>query len=164
MSGITMIYCKKRGKKMTLGIRYLKTSLIYFIVGVTMGALLTVKPVHDFALQSPLFAGAHAHINLLGWVSMALIGGIHLHLKDKNLYSEKLGNAGFWLLNVGIAVMFILMLIAGYIWSSLSIAGKGELIDAAVGPYMILTMVFGIVIAIGAYLTAYNLLKTLCRD
>lgn len=149
---------------MTLGMRFLKTSLIYFIVGVTMGALLTIKPVHDFAIQSPLFAGAHSHINLLGWVSMAIIGGIHLHMKDKTLHSEKLGNTGFWLLNVGITVMFILMLIAGYIGSALSIAGKGGMIDATIEPYMILIMVFGIVIAIGAYLTAYNLLRTLRHD
>src|SRR3989337_3902348 len=136
---------------MTLGEKFLKTSLIYFVIGVTMGASLTLKPVHDFAIQSPLFAGAHSHINLLGWVSLAIIGGIHLLLKDKPLHSEKLGNAGFWLLNAGIVVMFILMLIAGYIWSSLSVAGNGAMIDAAIGPYMILIMVFGIVIAIGAY-------------
>lgn len=145
---------------MTLGEKFLKTSLIYLIIGVTMGALLTVKPVHDFAIQSPLFAGAHSHINLIGWVSMAIIGGIYFLIQKKTLHSEKIGNTGFWLLNAGIAAMFILMLIAGYIWSSLSMAGKGSMIDAAIEPYMILIMVFGIVIAIGAYLTAYNLLKT----
>ena len=146
---------------MTLGEKFLKTSMIYFVVGVTMGALLTVKPVHDFAIQSPIFAGAHSHINLIGWVSLAIIGGIHMLIKDKPLHSEKIGNTGFWLLNSGIAIMFILMIIAGYIGSSLSIEGNGAMIEAAIGPYMILIMVFGIVIAIGAYLTVYNLFKTL---
>ncbi|VVB87295.1 Cytochrome C and Quinol oxidase polypeptide I [uncultured archaeon] len=145
---------------MTLGEKFLKTSLIYFIIGITMGVLLTVKPIHDFALQSPLFAGAHSHINLIGWVSMAIFGGIHMLIKDKPLHSEKIGNMGFWLLNSGIAIMYILMLIAGYIGSSLSIEGNGAMIDAATAPYMILIMVSGIVIAIGAYLTAYNLFKT----
>ena len=149
---------------MTLGEKFLKTSMIYFVIGVTMGASLTLKPVHDFAIQSPLFAGAHSHINLIGWVSMAIIGGIYLLIKDKPLHSEKLGTAGFWLLNAGIVVMFILMLISGYIWSALSIAGEGGMIDAAIEPYMILIMIFGIVIAIGAYLTAYNLWKTLHHD
>ncbi|MCE8422334.1 MAG: hypothetical protein J5U17_02095 [Candidatus Methanoperedens sp.] len=37
-------------------------------------------------------------------------------------------------------MMFILMLIAVYIWSALSIAGKGGMIDAAIEPYMILIM------------------------
>ena len=76
---------------MTLGEKFLKTSLIYFVIGVTMGASLTLKPVHDFAIQSPLFAGAHSHINLIGWVSMAIIGGIHLLIKDKPMHSEKSG-------------------------------------------------------------------------
>jgi len=146
---------------MTLSEKFLKTSLIYFVAGVTMGALLTIKPIHDFAIQSPLFAGAHSHINLIGWVSMAIIGGIYLFIKDKPLHSEKLGTTGFWLLNAGISVMFILMLIAGYIWSALSIAGEGSMINAAIEPYMILIMISAIVIAIGAYLTVYNLWKTL---
>jgi len=95
--------------------------MIYFIVGITMGALFTIKPVHDFVLQSPIFAGAHSHINLIGWVSLAIIGGIYMMIKDKPMHSEKIGNTGFWLLNSGIAIMFILMLIAGYIGSSLAI-------------------------------------------
>ena len=82
-------------------------------------------------------------------------------IKDKPLHSEKIGNTGFWLLNSGIAIMFILMIIAGYIGSSLSLDGNGAMIEAATAPYMILIMVFGIVIAIGAYLTVYNLFKTL---
>ncbi len=95
---------------------------------------------------------------------MAIIGGIYLLVKDKTLHSEKLGATVFWLLNAGIVVMFILMLISGYIWSALSIAGNGGMIDAAIEPYMILIMISGIVIAIGAYLTVYNLWKTLHHD
>ena len=79
------------------------------------------------------------------------------------MHSEKIGNMGFWLLNSGIAIMFILMLIAGYISSSLSIAGKGAMIEAETAPYMILIMVFAIVITIGAYLTVYNLFKTMSK-
>ncbi len=154
---------EKNEVKMTLGEKFLKTSMIYFIVGITMGALLTVKPVHDFALQSPIFAGAHSHINLIGWVSLAIIGGIYIMIKDKPMHSEKIGNTGFWLLSSGIAIIFILMLIAGYIGSSLALAGKGAMIEAETAPYMILIMVFAIVITIGAYLTVYNLFKTMSR-
>ncbi|MDD5614905.1 MAG: hypothetical protein PHH85_01745 [Candidatus Methanoperedens sp.] len=75
--------------------------------------------------------------------------------------SEKIGNIGFWLLSSGIAIIFILMLIAGYIGSSLAIAGKRAMIEAETAPYMILIMVFATVIAIGSYLTVYNLFKTM---
>ena len=84
-------------------------------------------------------------------------------IKDKPMHSEKIGNTGFWLLNSGISIMFILMLIAGYIGSSLAIAGNGAMIEAETSPYMILIMVFAIVIAIGAYLTVYNLFKTMSK-
>jgi len=96
---------------MTLSEKFLKTSLIYFVVGVTMGALLTVKPIHDSAINRLYSRGAFTYQS--DWmVSMAIIGGIYLLIKDKPLYSKKLGTAGFWLLNAGISVMFILMLIA----------------------------------------------------
>ena len=59
-----------------LGIKFLKASLIYFIIGVTMGAIMTIGPIYDFVILSTLFKRAHAHINLLGWVSLSLIGFI----------------------------------------------------------------------------------------
>lgn len=152
-------------EKTSLGVKFLKASLVYFIIGITMGASYTIKPVHDFIALSPLFAGAHSHISLLGWVSFAVMGAIYslsTGSLNKSLYSEKLGNISFWLLNTGVAAMFILLLIAGYTEASLIKAGSGgATVEAATAPYMILVMVFGGVIAAGAYLFAYNVYKTL---
>ncbi len=151
-------------EKTTLGMKFLKASVVYFIAGITIGAIYTVKPVHDFIVLSPLFAGAHSHISLLGWVSFAIMGAIYSLLTGMHgrlLYSERLGSISFWLLNTGVAAMFILLLLAGNKEASLVKAGNPGMIESAIGPYMLLIMLFAIVIAAGAYLFAYNIFKTL---
>lgn len=151
-------------EKTAFGLKFLKVAVVYFIIGVTMGAVYTIKPVHDFIVFSDLFAGAHAHVNLLGWVSFAAIGAIYIVLTgnlNRSLYSERLGNISFWLLNIGVPAMMILLLIAGYTEASLVKAGSKEMVDAATAPYMILIMVFAFVIIIGVYLFAYNVYKTI---
>jgi len=151
-------------EKTTLGLKFLKAAVIYFIVGVTLGAIFTLKPVHDFITLSDMFMAAHSHINLLGWVSTAIIGAIYILLPgniNKPLHSERLGNISFWLLNIGVTAMFILLLLSGYTEASLVKAGNKEMVEAATGPYMMLIMVFAFFIIIGVYLFAYNVYKTL---
>ena len=49
-----------------MGIRFLKIAAVYFIVAVCLGLVMGI--IHDFR-----FASVHAHLNLLGWVSMATL-------------------------------------------------------------------------------------------
>jgi hypothetical protein len=56
---------------MNLGLLCLKTAVVLGLVGFTMGLFMGVT--HDFTL-----APAHAHMNLLGWVSFFLYGGFYL--------------------------------------------------------------------------------------
>ena len=53
-----------------MGIRLIKVSVLYFVVGIVFGMYM------GFADQF-VFSSAHAHINLLGWVSLALSGIIY---------------------------------------------------------------------------------------
>ncbi len=148
--------------KTVLATKFFKMALVYFVIGVTMGAIMSIKPVHDFVILSSLISGAHTHVNLLGWVSLALIGAVYSLLpENKPVYSEKLGRISFLLLNIGVAAMFILLLIAGYIGASMTKAGNYAGIDAVTEPYMILIMVSGMVVALGVYTFAYNIFKTL---
>ena len=50
-----------------MGIRFLKIAAVYFIIAVCLGLVMGI--IHDFR-----FASVHAHLNLLGWVSMAIFG------------------------------------------------------------------------------------------
>ncbi|KIL49642.1 cytochrome-c oxidase [Jeotgalibacillus soli] len=79
-----------------MGQRFLKVAAVYFTIGVLMGLVMGI--MQDFRLTS-----VHAHINLLGWVSMALFGLVyHFYPRAGN---TKLAKTQFWLHNIGVPVM-----------------------------------------------------------
>jgi nitric oxide reductase large subunit len=96
---------EKGGK--TLGIRFIKIASVYFVIGIGMGMFMSIT--HRFQ-----YAPTHAHINLLGWVSLAIIGFIY-HIFPKAA-DNKLAKANFWLYNIGLPVMMIglVLLESGY--------------------------------------------------
>jgi drug/metabolite transporter (DMT)-like permease len=49
---------------------YFKTAILFLIVGIAMGLNMAISQDHSVI-------GAHAHCNLLGWVTMAIFGGYH---------------------------------------------------------------------------------------
>jgi cbb3-type cytochrome oxidase subunit 1 len=77
---------------------FLKIASVYFTIGVLVG--LTMGIIHDFR-----FTSVHAHINLLGWVSMAIFGLIY-HFYP-HAAKTKLAKTHFWLHNIGLPAMMI---------------------------------------------------------
>ena len=47
---------------------YFRTAIVFLIVGIAIGLHMSISGTHNVI-------GAHAHINLLGWVTSALFGG-----------------------------------------------------------------------------------------
>lgn len=91
-----------------MGIRLIKISAIYFLIGVSLGYYMSIA--HNYTLT-----GVHVHINLLGWTALTLAGIIY-YLFPK-LTTTKLGTFHFWLHNIGLPVMMVslaLMLTTGY--------------------------------------------------
>ncbi|WP_409346651.1 cytochrome-c oxidase [Paenibacillus sp. MBLB4367] len=81
-----------------MGIRFLKMAVVYFTVGVIFGLVIGIT-------QNFGFSSVHAHINLLGWASMALAGIIyHLFPAAGN---HALAKAHFWLHAIGVPIMII---------------------------------------------------------
>jgi hypothetical protein len=81
-----------------MGIKFLKISVIYFLIGIGFGMFMAIS--HKFQ-----YAPSHAHINLLGWASMALAGIIYYLFPS--LAQKSLGKVHFWLHNVGLPIMMI---------------------------------------------------------
>lgn len=54
-------------------------------------------------IQNFAFTSVHAHLNLLGWVSMALFGLIYSVYKRAG--ETTLAKAHFWLHNIGLPIM-----------------------------------------------------------
>lgn len=145
-----------------LGIDFLKFSLIYFSMSVIMGTIMTLVPVYNFVMSSVLFARAHAHLSLIGWVSFAIIGFMYLGLEylKKPIYSERLGFCGFYLFNIGMFAEVVTLIVGGYSEAYATIRGDSSAYLHAI-PYTMFTIIFAFVMLVGAYMTIYNLYKML---
>lgn len=82
----------------TVGIRWLKIAVIYFVVGVTLGIFMGAT--EDFTLKP-----VHAHMNLLGWATLALAGVIYTLFPRAG--ESRLGKLHFWLQNISLPVMMV---------------------------------------------------------
>jgi hypothetical protein len=117
-----------------MAVRFLKIAAVYLCVGVLLG--MTMGIIHDFRLTS-----VHAHINLLGWVSMALFGLIyHFYPAAAN---TKLAKTHFWLHNIGVPVM------------QLSIALQLTVSEG----FLPVTIISSLVVVVGVILFMTNILK-----
>ena len=98
---------------------FIVCSLAYAILGGAFGLLQTVAP----SLVPGLPARAHAHIMLLGFVTM-MIYGVALHVlprfANRPLHWERLANAQFWVANAG-----LILIVAGWLvyWKPLLMIG-----------------------------------------
>lgn len=84
--------------KNTIGIRCLKLAALYALVAISIGIAMAAS--HDFSQKS-----LHAHANLAGWVSLAIMGLVYVALPA--LSTTRLASAHFWLHNTGVPIMLI---------------------------------------------------------
>lgn len=75
---------------------WLRLAAVYFAIGVTLGVLMGASGDHA------LFP-VHAHLNLLGWVSMSLFGLIGSAYPAVS--AGRVARTQFWLHNIGLPVM-----------------------------------------------------------
>lgn len=87
-----------------MGIHFIKVSVIYFILVIGFG--MYVGFANKFA-----FTSAHAHIGLLGWVSLGLSGVIYQLFPLAN--ESRLAAIHFWLHMFGIPILTIAMILFG---------------------------------------------------
>lgn len=80
------------------GVVWLKLAVLYLIVGVSMGIGMGVS--QNFTLRP-----VHAHVNLLGWTTMALAGLIYSVFP--NAGKSLLAKTHFWLMNLALPVMMV---------------------------------------------------------
>jgi cbb3-type cytochrome oxidase subunit 1 len=117
--------------------RLLKIAALYFVVAVLLGVYMGASNDHTLL-------PVHAHLNLLGWVSLAIIGLIYARYPA--LGETKLARIHFWLHNIGLPP---LMLGVAYMYS-----GNPEIGGPVSG-------VFSIVVWLGILCFAVNLWRGL---
>ena len=104
---------------------WFRLAAIYFALGVTLGVAMGASGDHS------LFA-VHAHVNLLGWVSMALFGIIGT--AHPSITEGRVAAAQFWTYNVGVPVMLgaLTLRLKGFASVEPLIAGASVLIGCSV--------------------------------
>ena len=124
---------------MEIPLKFAWASLIYLLVGSTMGAIMAFNSTH--------LIPSHTHVLLIGWVSMMIFGvGYHLLpvFAGTELHSPRLAGLQFWLQNAGIVGLAFTM---PYRYES-----EG---------YRLGTIVFGVVSLLAIYIFVYNTARSL---
>jgi cbb3-type cytochrome oxidase subunit 1 len=78
--------------------RLIRIAAVYLAIGVTMGIVMGIT--HQFVL-----APVHAHINLLGWASLAIIGVVY-HVYPAAA-ATRLARVHFWMHNIALPVFMV---------------------------------------------------------
>jgi len=152
-------------KKYTLWFVYM--CIIYSIIGFSWGALMggisEFRHFVDHRLHGNLIVRAHTHINLLGWVEMAIFAAIYFiipRLVRRHIYSMKLVKWHFWIHNVGLIGMVLFFTIAGVLGGMASVTSSPEEVEVIVKPWLAAMGLSGTLVLIANLIWAYNLSRT----
>ncbi|MDF2681074.1 MAG: hypothetical protein K0R47_2264 [Brevibacillus sp.] len=87
--------------------RFLKIATVYFVLAIILGIVMGITKAFEYA-------SVHAHLNLAGWVTLAIIGLIYRAYPQAA--QNKLAAWHFWLHNIGLPLMqgcLFLMILTG---------------------------------------------------
>ncbi len=141
--------------------------IIYSIIGFSWGALMggisEFRHFVDHRLHGDLIVRAHTHINLLGWVEMAIFAAVYYivpRLVRRPIYSITLVKVHFWTHNIGLIGMGLLFTIAGVLGGMASVSMTPDEVEQIVKPWLAAMGLFGTLVLIANLIWAYNLVRT----
>ena len=137
---------------MPLELRFIVVSVTNLLIGTMLGVMQTFPGFGQW-LRAAGAAGhlidplAHAHINLVGGVTMGMMALFYYVLPrvgTRPIYSETLSEASFWLSTIGVGVFFSSLVILGVIEGNMVHAGMtySQALEA-VGPIHHILIVTG---------------------
>ncbi|MDP1708359.1 MAG: cbb3-type cytochrome c oxidase subunit I [Gammaproteobacteria bacterium] len=148
---------------------FIAACVIYSIIGFSWGVLVGMLPdLRAFINQRPhahLIMLGHGHLNLLGWVEMAIFAATYYivpRVVQRNIYSMRLVNIHFWIHNFGLLGMVVSFVLAGSLGGLASETMDMDEVNRVVRPFMIGVGMFGSLVLLSNILWAYNLFRT-CR-
>ncbi len=152
-------------RKYTLWFVY--ACIIYSIIGFSWGALMggiaEFRYFVDHRLHGDLIVRGHTHINLLGWVEMAIFAAIYYivpRLVKRPIYSLALVKVHFWVHNVGVIGMVVFFVMAGTMGGMASVMSTPQEVEVIVKPLLAIMGIFGTLVLLANFVWAYNLYKT----
>ena len=137
--------------------------IIYSIIGFSWGAIMGGVPMfRHFVDETPhgrLITLAHGHINLLGWVEMAIFASLYYvvpTLTRREIYSVRLVKVHFWMHNFGLIGMVVFFLSAGIVGG----LDFGDSTERIVTHLLAFVGIFGMLVLTANIIWGYNLYKT----
>lgn len=141
--------------------------ITYSIIGFSWGAVVgMIPPLRDFIDHRPhahLIMLGHGHLNLLGWVEMAIFGAIYYlipRLVRRSIYSMKLVKVHFWTHNCGLLGMVLSFVAAGTVGGIASQYATPTDVNHMVRPFMISVGSFGLLVLTANIIWGYNIFRT----
>jgi len=141
-------------------------SLIGFSWGALMGGMADFRHFVDQRMFGKLIVRAHTHINLLGWVEMAIFAGVYYiipRLVRRPIYSVWLVKAHFWVHNLGLIGMVVFFTTAGVIGGTASMHVPPNEVETLVHPWLALVGLFGSLVLAANCIWAYNIFRTVWK-
>ncbi len=142
---------------------FIYACIIYSIIGFTWGAVMGGVPAFryfvDYSAHGRLITLAHGHINLLGWVEMAIFGALYYvvpTVTKRQIYSVRLVKIHFWMHNFGLIGMVVFFFSAGLIGG----LSTGETTEKVVSHLLAFVGMFGMLVLTANIIWGYNLYKT----
>jgi cbb3-type cytochrome oxidase subunit 1 len=127
--------------------KFVKGFIVMSIVYLGIASILGIVMLGNQNIMALKFV--HSHLTMLGWVSMMIYGvGYHIlpRFMGRALYSNKIGEAQFYLANISLIGMLLFYALNAY---------------NPDGAYRMLTTAFGIAQTVAVFLFFYNMLMTL---
>jgi len=153
-----------------IGERFIKISLIYFIIGaIWMGLGPTpILPSPSSPFGSTIYDTSRVHVMVLGWASFALIGVLYYLVPKmrgkEEIHSKRLASIHFWITNITFPLAVVVTASAGFVVDSLESSGVSDAAVFGTPQVMTILAVFIVLFIVGllAQLTfVYNIYKTL---
>ncbi len=138
-------------------------SIIGFSWGAMMGGISEFRHFVDHRLHGNLIVRAHTHVNLLGWVEMAIFGAVYYvipRLVKRPIYSMKLVKVHFWMHNFGLIGMVVFFTIAGVAGGMASVNSSPDEVELVVKPFLATMGMFGTLVLLANFIWAFNLFRT----
>lgn len=146
---------------------FIYACIIYSIIGFSWGALMggisEFRHFVDHRIHGNLIVRAHTHVNLLGWVEMAIFGAVYYiipRLVKRPIYSLKLVKLHFWMHNFGLIGMVVFFTTAGIAGGLASETGTPEQVEEVVKPFLATMGIFGTLVLLANFVWAFNLFRT----
>ena len=154
-------------------LRFLVLSVIHLFIGTVQGVLQTFPGIAQWIREAgpaghlidPL---AHAHINLVGGVTMGMMGLFYYVIPKvlgRGVYSPALSGASFWLSTVGVLGFFISLVALGIVEGNMVHAGMtySEALAVVGSVHHVLIITTAFLMGFGYWAFIVNVLMTVMR-